>query len=421
MARDGWNHAIGIARIASSSGRGPIGAAARSARWSFDDDAGNRGTRVYYRQYNRAMATSSRRRRAATRRPPTKLRVGAATVNWSDLQGLRAAWQGRQLVLFLGAGVSIPYGLPSWKNLVLELLFEQAERTRRLGRMWPHYRRAVASWMTDYFDYDPLVLARMFERDLRRRLGGAAPSDEEFLERLRVHMYAHVREPQGRTLLRTVADLVARGTARSGVEAVVTFNFDDLLEQELAARQVNVSSVINRERQKGDGLRIVHAHGFVPRTGPISREHIVFTEPDYHRLTESVFHWGLSEIVERLRKSTVLFIGLSMSDPNLRRLLDASRNSDIPPHWQIQKRHAIRDHELRDAMIDVERRARVYAADIGTGFDEQKKPDQLEDAIRAALLQADTYDDNVFESMGVKTIWVDRFDQIPDIIDAIAK
>ena len=78
-----------------------------------------------------------------------------------------STWRNRQLVLFLGAGVSMPYGLPSWKSLVLELLFEQAQGTRQLGNMWPHYRRAVASWMTDYFDYNPLVLARMVERDLR--------------------------------------------------------------------------------------------------------------------------------------------------------------------------------------------------------------------------------------------------------------
>src|SRR4051794_16694781 len=56
-------------------------------------------------------------------------------------------------------------------------------------------------------------------------------------------------------------------------------------------------------------------------SGPISRADVVFTEPDYHRLTDSVFHWSLSFIVERLRKNTVPFIGLSMSDPNLRRLL----------------------------------------------------------------------------------------------------
>src|ERR1700754_4819480 len=108
----------------------------------------------------------------------SKVRVGAAAVNASDLKGLRRAWRTRELVLFLGAGVSIPYGLPSWKNLVLELLFEQAQGTRQLGPMWPHYRRAVASWMTDYFDYDPLVLARMVERDL----GGS------FLERLRSYI-----------------------------------------------------------------------------------------------------------------------------------------------------------------------------------------------------------------------------------------
>jgi hypothetical protein len=43
----------------------------------------------------------------------------------------------------------------------------------------------------------------------------------------------------------------------------------------------------------------------------------------------------------------------------------------------------------------------------------------LEDAIKAALLQADTYDREVFESMGVKTIWVNTFDEVVDIINAI--
>src|SRR6185295_20417692 len=110
-----------------------------------------------------------------------------------------------------------------------------------------------------------------------------------------------------------------------------------------------------------------------------------------------------------------------MSDHSLRRLLDASRNSDIPPHWQIQKRHEIRDHEVLEAMQEIERRARTYATVLGQGFDEFKKPNQLADAVQAALAQADTYDREVFESMGVKTIWVDDFDHIPDVIDAVAR
>jgi hypothetical protein len=362
----------------------------------------------------------TRRRRAA------KVQAGSTLVNASDLRGLRTAWRNKELVLFLGAGVSIPYGLPTWKSLILELLFEQTEETRRLGSMWPHYRRAVASWMTEYFDYDPLVLARMVERTLGSNSRSDVPpplsatNQNLFLNRLRAHLYANHRVPTGRTTLNAIGDLIARSDLKHGVASVVTFNFDDLLERELEGRRVKVQSVVDARRVNRQGMPIVHAHGFIPESGPISRKDVVFAEPDYHRLTESVFHWSLSFIVERLRKNTVLFVGLSMSDPNLRRLLDASRNSDIPPHWQIQKRHEIHDHQVLEVMQDVERRARDYASVLGRQYDETKNPQQLEESIHAVLRQADSYDRQVFESLGVKTIWVDSFDQVTQVIDAIA-
>jgi hypothetical protein len=361
----------------------------------------------------------------APRRRGAKVRVGSVDVNKSDLDGLRRAWRARELVLFLGAGVSMPYGLPSWNNLVLELLFDQATATRRLGRLWPHYRRAVAAWMTEYFDYNPLVLARIVEREMRQaerrnsaRRGGDAANT--FLGRLRTHLYANHHRPPGRTTLDAVADL-AKKRRQGGIAAVVTFNFDDLLERELADRRIPFHSVTSAERQVGPDLRVIHAHGFVPRKGPIARDGLIFSEPDYHRLTESAFHWALSEVVERLRKNTGLFVGLSMSDPSLRRLLDASRNSQIPPHWQIQKRHQVRDHEVHEVMADVERRAREYAKVLGGRLEQRKGPPAMEDAIHAALKQADSYDREVFESMGVKTIWTEEFEQIQAVLDAIAK
>jgi SIR2-like domain len=347
-----------------------------------------------------------------------KVVVGETAVNASALRDLRAAWARRELVLFVGAGASIPYGVPSWRDLVLELLFDQSEGTRRLGAMWPHYRRAFASWMTDYFDYDPLVLARMVERSLSKRAQDDPEEETLFLDRLRKHLYEQRRDPAGRTLLTAAADLLQR--AESGVSSVVTFNFDDLLETELRGRGVPVVTVAGPERPRGDGIRIIHVHGSVPREGPIARGTLVFTEPDYHRLTESPFHWALAEIVDALRKRTVLFLGLSMSDPSLRRLLDASRNWTYPPHYQVQKRHQIPDRGRPAALEDIERRARLHAEVLGTGYEEIEDPEALSDAVRSALAQADSYDDEVFESMGVKTIWVDSFDHIPAIVDAIA-
>jgi hypothetical protein len=70
-------------------------------------------------------------------------------------------------------------------------------------------------------------------------------------------------------------------------------------------------------------------------------------------------------------------------------------------------------------MTEVERRARDYATLLGNGFDERKQPYQLEESIKAALRQADTYDREVFESMGVKTIWVNAFNEVADIITVI--
>ncbi|HSE15594.1 MAG TPA: SIR2 family protein [Pyrinomonadaceae bacterium] len=351
-----------------------------------------------------------------------KIPVGQSFVNPSDLQGLRWAWKQKHLVLFLGAGVSIPYGIPSWKNLVLELLFEQVEHTRRLGGMWPHYRRALASWMTDYFDYSALVLARMVERDARKRAkkkGVAQPVDGEqiFLEKLRNQLYAQCKAPgRKRTTLQAIADLVQR--SKGNVRCVVSFNFDGLLEEELAKRKVPTVSIFDERRHHSGPFPIIHPHGFVPRKGPIERARLVFTEDDYHKLTETVFHWGLSEMVSELRHSTVLFIGLSMSDPSLRRLLDATRNSDIPPHWQVQQRHRVHAHEQQGAITDIANRARVWGEILG--YNEQKDPPQLAEALNDVLRQADTYDRALFETMGVKTIWLESFEDIPLLLDKIA-
>ena len=94
-----------------------------------------------------------------------------------------------------------------------------------------------------------------------------------------------------------------------------------------------------------------------------------------------------------------------------------AETSAIPPHWQLQRRHQVRDHEKLAAVNDVENRARRWGEILG--FRELKDPSQLSDAVDAALQQADTYDRQLFETMGVKTIWLESFDDIAALIDRI--
>lgn len=348
--------------------------------------------------------------------------IGKSLVNRSDLVGLQRAWQHRQLVLFLGAGVSLSYGIPGWNNLVLDLLFDQAAQTRRLGTLMPHYRRAVTSWLADYFEYNPVVLARLVEDQLNdrnarlaRRKKGAP--EGAFLESIRSKLYLDLRKPQVPSSLEAVAKLIQKAPDR--IPAVVTLNFDDLLERELTRLKVPHESVSCAQRTNHGPLPIIHPHGFIPQTGDLSKQRVVFTERDYHQLTESMFHWALTEIVWHLRHHTVLFVGLSMSDPNLRRLLDVCRLNDIPHHWQLQRRHTV-SHESELAVIgDIENRARRWGKTIGNPV--VKPVGDLPEILRQTLRQADTYDRELFERMGVKTIWLEDFADITPILESIGQ
>jgi hypothetical protein len=361
------------------------------------------------------------------RRRPEKRQIGRSEVNRSDLDGLRRAWQEKTLVLFLGAGVSRPYGIPTWKDLVLEILFDQTDVARRLEPIDLPSRRALAAWLVDYYDYDPIILARVVKneirrsvrRNARRRSGEDADGHDLFLEKVRQHLYPEnppvPREP---TTLTAIADLIKRSNEEAGVSAVVSFNYDDLLERKLAG-SVRTRSIWSARRSREKGLPILHPHGYLPREGDPRDCEIVFTEDDYHGLSSSVFHWALTSIVGYLRHSTVLFVGLSMLDPNLRRLLDASYvHGDVPAHWQLQRRHAIGQGEVRDVLRDIRNRARRFRKELGVLPPEEMPP--LEEAVRAVLHQADTYDRNLFESMGVKTIWLEDYGDIPPFLEQIS-
>ena len=106
---------------------------------------------------------------SSKRRKPEKRTIGRTEVNRSDLEGLQRAWQEKDLVLFLGAGVSRPYGIPTWKDLVLEILFDQTDVARRLEPIDLPSRRALAAWLVDYYEYDPIILARVVKNEIRRR------------------------------------------------------------------------------------------------------------------------------------------------------------------------------------------------------------------------------------------------------------
>lgn len=360
-------------------------------------------------------------------------RISERSERLKYLKSLKRAWAERRLVLFLGAGVSQPYGIMNWNDLVFDLL---ADESNPMQQFFPHYRAALASWLADTYDFSPITLARVVKYRVGRIANQADDKArlEQFMHYVRGFLYrSYQPNPKGRTSLAAIVEMLhksetGRRRKQGGVAAVVTLNFDNILELELKKLnpRLKVYPVYDATRRDGNGLPIVHVHGYLPKDGAIPPNEFVFTEDDYHRLTYSMFNWSLAEITSYLRSHTVLFIGLSMSDPNLRRLLDATHipNGDAdaefkPEHFLIRKEYALAEQERGEAMHEVELRARRRAKSLGR--DEVKPPDSLSDAITVMLKEAHNFDRQLFENMGVGVIWVKGFEDIPLVLDEIVK
>lgn len=315
---------------------------------------------------------------------------------------LRQAWRDHRLVLFLGAGVSQPYGLPMWSDMVLTLLVD--EYPEKFKSLWEHYRRPFGSWLAETYGLTPVMLARLSQWKFQSK--GRSSTFQEYVRDM---LYPEPPQtPKGLTSLKAVAQLTAR-SERLGrrIPLIVTLNFDDLLEREL--------------KRNGERLPILHPHGFLPRKVLPPEADLVFAELEYHRLSFSSIHWAQVEMLNALRNYTVLFIGLSMTDPNLRRLLDASRSiGDPPSHFLFRKSYTLTQAEMARAARTVNERV-LSQFPSNQPPPELKDPTQFEDAVNQMLRAQRQYDEQLFGDMGVEVIWYNEHSDVPGMLAEISR
>lgn len=110
------------------------------------------------------------------------------------------------------------------------------------------------------------------------------------------------------------------------ITEIITYNFDNILETYLEKENIKYYPVFNNNTPQA-GLSIYHVHGFIPmEKGNIATPMPVLSEEQYHAVYANAYNWGNVEQLHALNRTTCFFIGLSMNDPNLRRILEISHN-----------------------------------------------------------------------------------------------
>lgn len=304
------------------------------------------------------------------------------------IQQLKEQYRAQNVTLFLGAGVSISSGIPLWSTLIHRMFISMV--FNKLGdKQLTDEERAVISRLAEHNqESTPLTQVRYIS---------SALTTDEYYHIIRQSLYEKDVDIDTE-LLNTIAALSKPRYAHKGLKSIITYNFDDLLERKLADKEIE-HKIIFREQDIPDPnmLNIYHVHGYFPHeeTDAIDANMtLIFSETDYHELYQNVYSWSNLTQLNAFRETTCLFVGCSLEDPNVRRLLDVYwRSCEEPRHYAILKRKTLKaTEEMQNLYPD---RLRQYQ--------------QMDDNIR----------DNYFRSIGINVIWVDNYDEVPVVLRQI--
>jgi NAD-dependent SIR2 family protein deacetylase len=210
-----------------------------------------------------------------------------------------------RLALILGAGVSVPFGLPQWPALVTSLY---ATKSAAPPANQSVERQAEVFRLTHFQNDRPGFLAAV-------RAAMYSGADTSF---------AALRKNE---TLAAIASLVM-ASHRGSASEVITFNFDDLLEVYLRYNGLIATSISTATDWSGySDVTVYHLHGLLPSDRALTTsENIIFDQQSFSAMIGDDKNPWRQLVMSILRRKTCLFIGLSGHDNHLDSLLLAAND-----------------------------------------------------------------------------------------------
>ena len=259
-----------------------------------------------------------------------------------QLLELAKALHGGRLTLVCGAGISVGAGVPTWKDLLITLLESMMQRISDNHSI--SLKDADAGEFQNRYSPSSLIMGKYLKNNLGK----------DFLREVRSALYS--TNPTSCDIVDAIVNLSRPQRDGKPLDSIITFNFDDILEENLNAQNINCKAIFSEgARHTPNELPVYHVHGFIQRKGAIPKNmEIVFSEDAYHSQFIEPFSWSNLIQLNKLSQNTCLFIGLSLSDPNLRRLLDVANRKNPDKslnHYLIKK--APNNSNISDTMDDL--------------------------------------------------------------------
>ena len=158
---------------------------------------------------------------------------------------------------------------------------------------------------------DLTVIAQIIKNQVR-------PKDWNYL--IRKSLYASYEEDTYELEVSPLYQQLINFVAKCGVHSIINYNYDDTFFHSLKENGIEfVNSYNDSQTQKTN--KIFYPHGYIPMKGGVLTE-IVLTEDDYQNQIYKQNLWSNNIQTALFTTNTCVFVGLSLNDSNIRRLVN---------------------------------------------------------------------------------------------------
>lgn len=295
-------------------------------------------------------------------------------LNEENYSSLKKKVESGEVTWVLGAGISVPAGLPQWDELLAKMWARLTEIESEMAEdevyaIFEIARNDKLSGITDYSSFRKKVddaykgeYKHIFSginvlesaEYLWNYIDSLVPNEVAMQERIlkaliRGALSIGMNEVKLReNLVNQAVGILAKLLAKCQNGNVITYNYDNILEfclQEIGGvtdKDVKVVCDCDQDKSEQAGkINIHHPHGALRIVdGNFGKEskRIILTESSYYDMERKAYNWENSVQAKALMETSCIFMGFSGEDYNFRRIIkniDFHFREETPKHYMF--------------------------------------------------------------------------------------
>lgn len=224
----------------------------------------------------------------------------------ANLEALKKDYHGDRVVPFIGAGLSVPFCIPTWGELIEELTKKHSVGNKE-------FIQKVVDFHLEKRDYwgairDLKQFAVLVEDDIQEEIADLIKKRQIEITDDNLHNYLDL--------------------SKMNFKLHLTTNYENLLDNYLKCenRPILLKDIQFNTQNLFEEKRVCHLHGFTSNPGTI-----VISEEAYKSLYEDKKYDDILKLITGNKK--ILFMGFSFDDQFLRRLINDHKDSFRSTHY----------------------------------------------------------------------------------------